>query len=196
MMEGMRLLVLLGRALEFALTGEADFRVTTLGGRPAERVTSTAQGRPLLKGVLDELDQEFGLRLREPVVLEVEKPKPLGWGTKRDVGRYRLEQYGQNRFHHVQLTPDLPRVRFRAVLAHELTHAWQRENGTPEKHAMREGMARWVEYHVLHRGGMRQEAGQLLRVRYYLFGRAVGSILEYERRHGRRETLRWLTGRP
>lgn len=196
MMEGMRLLVLLGRALEFALTGEADFRVTTLGGRPAERVTSTAQGRPLLKGVLDELDQEFGLRLREPVVLEVEKPKPLGWGTRRDVGRYRLEQYGQNRFHHVQLTPDLPRVRFRAVLAHELTHAWQRENGTPQKHAMREGMARWVEYHVLHRGGLRQEAARLLRVRYYLFGRAVGTILEHERRHGRRETLRWLTGRP
>lgn len=192
-MRGMRLLVLLGRALEFALTGEADFGVTTLSGRPVERVSSAAQGRLLLKGVLEEVEQEFGLRLRDPVVLEVAKPKSLGWGgSHRDVGRYQMDRYGHGRFHQVLVTPNLPRARFRAVLAHELTHAWQRENGSPHTHAMREGMARWVEYHVLHRGGMRKEAGRLLRLRYYLFGRAVGTILDHERKHGRRETLRWL----
>lgn len=189
---------LLGRAVERALTGSSDFRFTTSEFRKTSTIDEAVQARMVLQEVQEELAAGFGLRVRDPVLLDLERPPVWGWKAavaraEGQIGRYAPRWMGESRVHRIVIVPGLERGRFRGVVAHELVHAWQAEAGVlRSSRGLREGMARWVEYHVLVRARRQQEARRLLGLRRYLLGRALGEILEHERRHGREETLRWL----
>ncbi|HXE73927.1 MAG TPA: hypothetical protein VNO81_14805 [Candidatus Nitrosotenuis sp.] len=192
------LLNLLGRSLEMALTGQSDFRLTTSEFHSASTIGNPVQARLVLAEVRQELAEHFGIRLARPVLLELARPAPLGWKAavfshQANLGRYVPQVLGQGRAHQILVAPGLPRARFRAVLAHELAHAFQEEEGLFRgRPALREGMARWVEYHVLRRAGCHREARRLLRIRHYLFGKAVADIVRYEEQHGVAATMAWL----
>ena len=189
-------LTTVGRFIEYQLTGESDFRIRTpfAGVRTVE---TDLEGKLQLDAVREELSKEFGLRTRWPILLEVRKPPPLGWKggfyhSEGNLGRYESKQLGSGQGHHVTIRPGLQTPVFRSILAHELVHAAQTEgNLLVGNQALREGMARWVEYHFL-KDQQPGEAERLRKLRHYTFGKAIETILEYEAKHGRSATLRWL----
>ena len=193
-----KVLTVLGQTVERVLTGRSEFQFTTSDFHQTSSVHETIQARMVLREVQQEVAEGFGLRLRAPVLLDLERPMAWGWkaavaGQAGQVGRYAPRWLGQRRIHRIVIVPGLPRSRFRAVVAHELVHAWQAELGIlRSSRGLREGMARWVEYHVLLRVGLVKEAGQLLKLRRFLLGRSLRDILERERAHGREATLAWL----
>ena len=163
----------------------------------ARTVETDLEGKLQLDRVRAELSQDFGLTTRWPVLLEVKAPPPLGWKagfyhSEGNLGRYEIKTLGPSRGHHVTIRPGLQTPIFRAILAHELVHAAQTEhNILTGNQALREGMARWVEYHFL-KDQQPNEAERLRKLRHYTFGKAIETILEYEERHGRQATLGWL----
>jgi hypothetical protein len=193
-----KVLTVLGYMVERALTGRSDFRFITSDFQQTPSVNDLVQARMVLKEVQSELKQYFGLSLQEPVLLNLERPPVRGWKAavatpEAHIGRYVPRWLGERRVHRIMIVPGLDRPRFRAVLAHELVHAWQSEKGVLRRsRGLREGMARWVEYHVLLRAGRHAEARRLLGLRRFLLGRSWRSILDYERRHGRQATVDWL----
>ncbi len=192
----LELLTTVGRFIEYRLTGQADFRVSVPFG-DARTVETDLEGRLQLDRVRGDLFRDFGLTTRWPVLLEVKAPPPLGWKagfyhSEGNLGRYETKTLGSSRGHHVTIRPGLQTPIFRAILGHELVHAVQTEhNILIGNQALREGMARWVEYHFL-RDKQPAEAERLRKLRHYTFGKAIETILEYEESHGRQATLGWL----
>ncbi len=195
-MSVVNLLVSLGRFLEFQLTGQADFRLR-IPFESGRTVDTELEGKLQLDTVQQGLKREFSMSVRQPILLKVQAPPPLGWKgsyyhSEGNLGRYEPKDLGGVLNHIVTVRPGLPTTVFRAILAHELVHAWQREHrflsGNP---ALREGMARWVEYHFL-RSTHPEEARKLLRLRHFTFGKAVETIVDYEKSHGREQTMVWL----
>lgn len=185
-----------GRFLEMKLTGQSDFRFTI----PFEGLRSVGtdlEGKLQFTEVKKILWSEFALKTQWPVLLEVKIPPPAGWKagyyhSEGNLGRYQLSKMGNENSHHITVRPNLPVSLFRAILAHELVHAYQTEKRIlVESQALREGMARWVEYHFL-RADHPKEAAKLLKLKHFTFGKAVNTIVEYEEKHGRQQTLRWL----
>jgi hypothetical protein len=192
----LEILTSVGRFIEYQLTGEADFRIRT-PNVSVRTVETELEGKLQLDSVRTELAKEFGLSTRWPVMLEVKKPPPLGWKagfyhSEGNLGRYEPKQLGATQGHHITVRPGLQTAIFKAILAHELVHAAQTEGSLlVGNQALREGMARWVEYHFL-KTEQPGEAERLLKLRHYTFGKAIETILKYEKEYGRRETLRWL----
>lgn len=190
------ILTSVGRFVEYKLTGQADFRLDTISSNQ-RTVNTELEGKLQLDGVRDELWTEFGIRLKWPVLLEVKAPPPLGWKagfyhSEGNLGRYQTNDLGQGRGHHITVRPGLPVPVFRGILAHEMVHARQTEKQIlVHNQALREGMARWVEYHFL-KEKRPKEAEKLLKLRHFTFGKAVETVLQYEKQHGRKATLNWL----
>lgn len=193
----LEILTSVGRFIEYRLTGEADFRIRVpfAGVRTVE---TELEGKLQLDSLRSQLSQEFGLSVRWPIMLEVKKPPPLGWKagfyhSEGNLGRYECKRLGEKQAHHITVRPGLQTAVFRAILAHELVHATQTEQGLlVSNQALREGMARWIEYHFL-KTSHPQEAERLRQLRHYTFGKAIDTILEYEQHHGRQATLQWLS---
>lgn len=190
------LIVSIGRFIEYQLTGQSDFRlgVPFVGTRT---VQTELEGRLQLDGVRAKLYDDFRLSLSWPILLEIKKPPPLGWKagfyhSEGNIGRYETKELGENLLHHITIQPNLEVSVFQAILAHELVHAVQTEKRLLlGNHALREGMARWVEYHFLV-GSHPKLAQRLLRLRHYTFGKSIETIIDYENLHGRMQTIKWL----
>ena len=160
-------------------------------------VSEPGQVSELQRKVTRELLVLFGLELKWPVLVELRMPPPAGWrggyyNPEGNLGRYTLVQLGQLSTHQILIRPGMSTARFSALLAHELVHAYQREqNILVENQALREGMARWVEFHFL-KDRDRGESEKLLAIKHYTFGKSIESILTYENQNGRDATLLWL----
>lgn len=186
-----------GRAIEVALTGQSTFQLTKGEFATSATIDNRVQARMALDEVVGTLDREFGIRLEWPILLELQKPPAISWkatfyNPEGNLGRYTLQELGPRKAHQIQVTPGLTRVRFLAILAHEVVHAYQRESGILRgNQALREGMARWIEYRLLTRSNS-PEARKLLHLRMYTNGKSLQTLLDYEARHGTRETMSWL----
>jgi hypothetical protein len=87
--------------------------------------------------------------------------------------------------HMVYVLKGLQKKRFKAVLAHEMAHAFLREEDILKAdRAMREGFARWVEYKILQSEGMEEEARKIRNLKTYRYGKAVNRILALEKEVG------------
>ncbi|HMO56602.1 MAG TPA: protein DA1 [Roseiflexaceae bacterium] len=70
-------------------------------------------------------------------------------------------RHGRNRT--IYMLYGLPKLTFRAVVAHEYAHAWQSENcPLLDNEALREGFAEWVAYRHLTYLGCRKAAARML----------------------------------
>lgn len=192
----LEVLTALGRFIEYQLVGQSSFQLGD--AHPGVRTVQTElEGKLQLEPVQNKLKEDFGLSLHWPILLEIKTPPPLGWKagfyhSEGNLGRYEPQGLGRHQGHHIMIRPGLPLPAFQAVLAHELIHAVQTERKLLiDNQALREGMARWVEYHFLKTSDS-VRAQRLRQLRHYTFGKAIETILEYEANHGRLETLRWL----
>ena len=188
----------LGRSVEFALTGQCHFRIsldlTTVNAQP---ISESAQANLAREEVRTHLRDLFGIDHTWPILIDLRQPPPVGWRASfynpdGNLGRYTLTKLHGHPAHTILVAPGLARMRFCSLLAHELTHAFQRErNILNANQALREGMARWVEWHFLKRCNS-PEAEKLLKIRHYTFGRSIETILEFEKNQGRDKTVKWL----
>ena len=160
-------------------------------------VNTDLEGKLQMDEVQRKLWSGFRVKTRWPILLEVKQPPPAGWKagfyhSEGNMGRYQVSQMGSERSHQIAVRPNLATPIFQSILAHELVHAFQTELRLLEQNrALREGMARWVEYHFLKETSPKQ-ADKLLQVRHFTFGKSVNTILAYEAEHGRDKTLKWL----
>ncbi|MBQ7567458.1 hypothetical protein IJT17_01480 [bacterium] len=187
-----------GRLIEFCLTGQTDYALTTSDFCLADTIDNSVQAKLAMKELLPYLQQKFGIVLQAPIIINLEKPRTRSWkrvvfSAGEHIGSYTSRWLGENLSHEILLAPGMERRKFKAVLAHELTHAFQAERRLLRTHkGLKEGMARWVEYHVLNEVGLKREADKLCRYRSFILGRGIITILNYEREHGRTATLKWL----
>lgn len=185
-----------GRFIEYKLTGQSEYKLM-VPFEGARTVNTDLEGKLQLDEVRKQLWSGFSMKTRWPVLLEVKAPPPAGWKagfyhSEGNMGRYQVSQMGSEKSHQIAVRPNLPTQVFRAILAHELVHAYQTEKRLlMHNRALREGMARWVEYHFL-KDALPKQAEKLLNVRHFTFGKSVNTIVAYESEHGREETLRWL----
>lgn len=190
-------LVALGHALERACFGQSQSNYSTSQLAGADTVITPHQAKQALQEVRRQLSQEFGIDLRWPILVEVKAPPAAGWkasfyNSEGNLARHSLIDLKGSPAHQVLVRPKLTRLRFKALLAHELVHAYQREaNFLNQNLGLREGMARWVEFHFLQGT---DEAQRLLKLRHYTFGRSMRDILDFENLNGRTATMNWLRG--
>ncbi len=143
----------------------------------------------LVKEVRHLLETRFGIRVRLPLVLDFFSGRPWSMSSAPSrlagsLGHYHLRDLGDKKVHFVFVQKGLPRTRFKAIFAHEYTHAFLRERGIlRHSRGLREGLARWVEYKVLLKEGAAREAEKLLKIRNWWNGRGLREILEMERRY-------------
>jgi len=183
------LFVAIGRALEFIMTGQSDFKITTEEFAAQDVVKDLAAGKKILDELRIDLKARFDINVTRPVVLELVKEGKTGsydfsW-LAESLGKYRSHMMIDGRYHLVYVQSGMKKERFRAILAHELTHAYQHEVGLfSTNRAFREGLARWVEYKVLLLEGQQEEAVKLLKLRSWLYGRGIIKFLELEKKTG------------
>ena len=184
-----------GRAIERACFGQSHFRITTSEFSNAPTIDNMVQAKMALAEVRRQLAEEFSIELRWPLLLELKVPPALGWkaavyNPEGNMARHTVVDFKGTPAHQMWVKPGLTRARFKSLVGHEMVHAFQREaNFLNENLSLREGMARWVEFHFL-KGS--SEAERLLKLKHYTFGRSIESILEYESKSGRQATLKWL----
>lgn len=183
------------RAIERAFFGQSQFRITTSEFSSAPTIDNGVQAKLALAEVRTQLKSDFQIELSWPILLELKAPPASGWkamvyNPEGNLARHQVVDFKGNSAHQMWVKPGLTRARFKSLVAHELVHAFQREvNFLTENLSLREGMARWVEFHFL-KGS--SEADRLLKLKHYTFGRSIESILQFESKSGRQATLQWL----
>ena len=179
-----------GRSLEFALTGQSEYAVITSELADFHTVTDLPKAKRMLVETRGQLARAFQIEVREPVLLELFSgkdwtPASLRYVMRGAVGSYQPHLLGNSRSHTIHVLQGLPRGRFKAIVAHELVHAYQAEAGfLTSSRSLREGFARWVEYHVLLDEGDASEAKRLLGFRRWSAGRGIHALLDIEREGG------------
>lgn len=187
-----------GRSLEFALTGQSDYAVITSEMAEFKMVTDIVKAKRVLAEAQATLARDFGIRLKDPVLLELYSGKDWSSASLRyvmhgAVGSYQPSPLGEKSSHVIHVLSGLPRGRFKAVVAHEMVHAYERETGILESdRGLREGFARWVEYKVLLAENEKQEAQKVLRLRRWRSGRSVHHLLDMERKGGAAAVMQYL----
>lgn len=186
----------LGRTLEMALTGQSHFSIVTSEFKDAEQIEDRVQARRVLEEARRVLRTDFGIEVSEPVVVELISEAEESKLNHR-VGCYLPRALGEARIHTVYVRRGLERVRCKAILAHELAHAWERERDILKSEpVLREGFARWVEYKVLVADGAHAEARRLLGIRSWRFGRGLKVLRDLEREKGVRGVLEYVRSIP
>lgn len=182
------------RKLESSLFGHSNYRIYRA---PIQKIDHDVELAPLIKQSKSYLEQYFAITLKEPLVIELGLKPRKDWKhrfyeAKLTLGQYRQSKLKDKLVHQIVITPGLELPEFQAVLAHELTHAYQHEQKILTTNpGLREGMARWVEHSVLQQNRP-EKAAKLLELKHYTFGKAVAQILEHEKLHGRKATMKWL----
>lgn len=186
-----------GRALELFLTGQSGYRITTNEFETNDIIEDIVIAKRILESVKLNLDEKYNIKIRQPIVIELIKEDKIRnyaftW-FEGSLGKYKSQDMIDEKYHMIYIQSGLKKERFKAILAHELAHAYQHEAGMPRtSKALREGMARWVEYKVLLQEGEKNEAFKLLKIKNWLYGKGISRILELEKKTGEKDLIRSL----
>ncbi|MGM9992269.1 MAG: hypothetical protein ACI376_05400 [Candidatus Bruticola sp.] len=193
-----KILNYIGRYIEFLLTGQSDFKIRTSEFEKAEIINNEVQAKMAMQEVKDYLKKEFSISLAYPIVIKLGQPKTWTWKWRmtanfNHIGNYCCQHMGLVSTHMITIIPGLERTKFKSVLCHELTHAFQAEHEMLRNFkGYKEGMARWVEYHFLIDNHLEAEAAKLNNIGMVLLGNMLNKILLYENKYGRMAACRWL----
>jgi hypothetical protein len=191
-------ITLLGRIIEVILTGSSDYKFVFQPFEAFEKVDNPIQAKLLFKEVKEFLENKFSIRLKEPVVIELFSPTSLSWEAglyqfSGLMGRYRPCSLKTNNTHLIYVLKGLSREKFKGVLVHELSHAYQREVGMlKNEKILKEGMARWLEYKLLINLGALREAHKLTGVKSWLYGGGIRKMLDLEDEVGEERVIPYL----
>ncbi|MCD4786302.1 MAG: hypothetical protein K8T10_20960 [Candidatus Eremiobacteraeota bacterium] len=186
-----KILITGGRLIEYILTGESDFHLYSADGEIYEKVTDIYKAREVLKGMREYLVGKFGMEIKSPVIIELYSGDEFNlkgiWLQLKGVkGQYHYENLGKNGMAHmIYLKKGMNKKKFKAILAHELTHAFLRDQELMNcDRFFREGFARWVEYKTLIDLGLLEEADKIKHIKTWKRGKAVEEIFKIEKKVG------------
>lgn len=181
----------IGRFLEFFTMGESDYKLHTTEGEDFEEVSDLFKARTLVAKTKEIMQDGFGIQLESPVIINLYEGSEFDLKeTKRELcgvlGQYHYENLGKNNLAHmIYIVKGLDKKRFMAVLAHEMTHAFLREAKLMNcDRYLREGFARWVEYKTLVFLGLDEEAEKIMRIKTHKYGKDVEKIFRLEKKVG------------
>jgi len=192
-----KIFVICGRTLEYALTGQSEFKITTSEFAEHDIIRDLVVAKMLLEELKPVLIDRFDMAVKKPVVIELMTPDKrwnytFSW-LEESLGKYTSHKMIDEKYHLVYLLSGLSRNRFKAILAHELTHAYLYENQLfCTNRAAREGLARWVEYKILLAEGESVEAEKLLKIKHWIHGRGIYKVIELEKQTGERNLFNEL----
>ena len=186
-----RFLILIIRMFERLLTGQSDFRFYSSEIAGFDAVSDLLQAKMLRKEVEVYLRRTFGIFLKKPVVLELYSGSDFNlrgiiMELNGSLGRYHYDRLkNREMIHMVYLLKGMEKRKFKAVLAHEMVHAFCREQDIfPTDRYSREGLARWVEHRMFLDMGMKGEAKKIEKIKTWKYGRAVNRIFKLEKKVG------------
>lgn len=192
-----KVFVLCGRTLEYALTGQSEFKITTSEFADHDIIRDLVVAKRLLDDLKLVLIERFDITVRKPVVIELITDDKrwsytFSW-LEGSLGKYTSHKMIDEKYHLVYLLSGLPIKRFKAILAHELTHAFLYEVQLYcTNRACREGLARWVEYKILLAEGETGEAEKLLRIKHWIYGKGISKVIEIEKQTGEKNLFNEL----
>ncbi len=194
-----RFIVVIVRIFERALTGQSDFQFYSSEIADFDAVTDLLHAKMLRREVENYLNKTFGITIQKPVVLELYSGasfdlRGIIMELNGNLGRYHYDRLkNREMIHLVYLKKGLPRERFKAVLAHEMIHAFCREQDImPTDRYGREGLARWVEHRILKDMGQKAEARKIEKIRTWKYGRAVQNMFALEKKVGTSGVVEYL----
>jgi len=192
-----KIFVLCGRALEYALTGQSGFKITTSEFEDHDIIRDLVVAKRLLDDLKLVLIDRFDITVRKPVVIELITPDrrldyTFSW-LEESLGKYTSHKMIDEKYHLIYLQSGLSKKRFKAILAHEMTHAYLYETQLLcANRAFREGLARWVEYKMLLTEGETEEAEKLLKIKHWVYGKGISKVIELEKQTGERNLFHEL----
>ncbi|MGE0490919.1 MAG: hypothetical protein AB7S38_17060 [Vulcanimicrobiota bacterium] len=167
-----------------------------IGGKkrdPYEKIKTQAQADEVGKEVLADLNKLFGMRLTKPVDLHLVDPKVMD--AKFASSPYKGAEIGlytgiENGRHQVWVMEGWSRDVCQGVTAHELTHAWQTENGlNHQDQALIEGLAMWIEQRYYDHLGAYQLAENVRDTADPVYGVGIKALLALEDKVGALKVL-------
>lgn len=194
-----RILLTLGRGLEYIATGQSDYNLYSHRGVLYETVNDTYKAKEILAEMKEYLRDNFGLVIEAPIIIELYSGNEFSLKGKRRktkgvLGQYHYENLpGKYMAHMIYISTGLEKRRFRAILAHEMTHAFLREAQLMNcDRYLREGFARWIEYKILLEMGLEKEAEKILDIKTWKYGKAVEKIFRLEKKVGTKGVIEVL----
>lgn len=180
------------RVMEYWFTGESDYKIHTFYGADFDLVNDKYKANLLKEKVEIYLRRNFGIQLRRPVIVELYSGNQLNlkgiiMELNGNLGSYYYENLGKSGIAHmIYLREGMSRKKFMSVLAHEMTHAFIREEKLMNcDRYLREGFARWVEYNFLLEAGLPEEAEKIKKIKTYRHGKAVEKLFKLEKKVGK-----------
>lgn len=157
---------------------------------PYQTITTNAQIHEILAEVLANLRNHFGIVLQDPVDIHLVNPQTMDKlfanspYTGAEEGLYTGIKDG---YHQVYIMKGWNRDKTEAITAHELTHAWQQENGLMayQTRPVIEGLAMWVQYKYYQLIGAYQKANDMRNdTADPVYGVGLHALLDLEQRVG------------
>ena len=184
----------LGRALEYLLTGQSEFKIHTSEFAANDIVKDPVTAKKILEQIKVVLFEKFAIKIHRPIVIELIKDdKKWDYGFSwfaESLGKYKSYELIDEKYHMIYILSGLRKERFKAILAHEMTHAYQRENELfIDNRVFREGLARWIEYKILLQEGEELEARKLLNIKHWIYGRGINRLIQLEKDTGEKELV-------
>ncbi len=186
--------------IDHFFSGRREFRMTLspFSLNREKVVSDPIIGKKILDEVRETISSEYSVTVLSPVVLELIRNRNghelrFEWGYD-EVGKYHSQRMINEKYHMIYVISGLPSKRFRAICAHELMHAYLYERRLfTDNQALREAMARWMEYKILKRLGAKKDMEHLSEIRTLKFGSGFRKVLEAESRiRGGTPLVEWL----
>jgi hypothetical protein len=186
-----RAFILSVRLTEYTLIGQSEYTIYKREIAEFETVVDKLKAKTLEDQVISFLCKRLGVSLRRPVITDLYSGNEFDWKgiimeLRGDLGRYHMETMGKlGLVHMIYIRSGLSKNRFMSILAHEMAHAFLREEKLLNKERfLREGFARWVEYHFLLELGEKPIAEKLTQIKTLRGGREILKFLSLEHKLG------------
>lgn len=135
-------------------------------------ITTYEQTKELLPGAKDFLLNRFGISVKGPVKIIIASGEQL---DSMYTGAYKGAESGlykiRDGVHCLYILTGLNKDAFMGCVAHEYTHAWQRENAPRNQDdVLREGFAKWIEYKYYQSVGAYTDANRVIALADPVYG--------------------------
>lgn len=186
-----RAFIIFVRFIECSLMGESHYQIHTGTTADFDQVTDLLKVKMLQQEVDVYLRRNMGIQLKRPVIVELYSGnefnlKGIMMELRGNLGSYYAEKMGKSGIAHIiYVRKGLGKKKFMSILAHEMTHAFLREEKLINTDRfLREGFSRWVEYKILMDKGETEEAEKLRNIRTLRYGKEIEKIIELEGKLG------------
>ena len=187
------------RACDYIISGRKEFSITTDGFDEDKYpfINNLNIGKKLLSITNEYISDRYSIVVINPVVLELVKSREkdfLNFTWKEEnLGKYHSQKMINEKYHMIYIMSGLPIKRFKAIIAHELMHAFLYEQKIfTDDQPCREAMARWIEYKILKDLHSKKDIEHILKIKSLKHGSGFKEILKIKKKARKKPLVRFL----